>query len=136
MMKFSIKEHLNYVQAGITVFVILLLTLYCKLVGYPLIIPLMLLFLGLHLFLVKKGNLKSYLQLALLLGLLVLSANYVLRFTNISPLYLPVAAVPLLTMLLFSDLQLTFIMAFAGSATVALLIKKLPYSLGVHITQL
>lgn len=103
--------------------VISLLTVFCNLVGFSLIIPLVILFLGGYLFFFKKANLHLFLCLGLLLTLLLCVTNAVIEYTDIQALYIPVASIAMLTMLLFNDLQLAFLMSFAGSVIVSLLLN-------------
>lgn len=123
-MKLPIKANISYLNAGLTIFVILSLTLYCQLTGFSLVIPLLLLFLGLHLFFFKKAAIKLFLQLGLLLTLLLFAIHAFNRYLMIPFLFLPVSSIAMLTMLLFSDLQISFLMCFISSILVGLLAEK------------
>src|SRR3989338_4445564 len=101
-MKNPIKANISYLEAAATVIIILLLTIFCQISNFPLILPLLLLFLGVYLFCFKKASLKLFLCLGLLLTLMVFTTNYLARYTTTSPLFLPVASVAILTMLLFN----------------------------------
>jgi putative nucleotidyltransferase with HDIG domain len=103
--------------------VILFFTIFCNLVGFSLIIPLVVLYFGCHIFLFKKANLHLFLCLGLLLTVLLCATNAVIEYTDIHVLYIPVASIAMLTMLLFNDLQLAFLMSFAGSVIVSLLLN-------------
>ena len=98
------------------------LTVFCHFSGLPLIIPFFVFLFGLHLFLYKRAEARLFLHLGLLLAVLVFSA-YVLRSTTaFSSYYFPVAAVPMLVMLLFNDVQLAFMMAFMSAALSGLML--------------
>ncbi len=88
---------------------------------YPLIIPFLLFFLGLHLSFFNKANVRLFLNLGLLLVILMFTINIFHSYPSISPLYVPVASVAMLTMLLFNDLQLVFMMSFMSSVIIALM---------------
>ena len=94
------------------------LVVFCYFASLPLIIPLLVFFLGIHLYFFKKANPRLFLHLALLLALLVFAAHALKSYPTLMLSYLPVAAVPMLTMLLFNDVQISFMMAFL-SATLA-----------------
>ncbi len=119
MMQDLIKTRLRYREALLTAGTILLLTVFCRLVGYPLTLPLMLLLLGVYLFLRGKGSLRCCLRLGLLLALLTFGADVLRHYTTIPPVYLPVATVSMLTMLLFSDLELSLVAALAAAVIAA-----------------
>ncbi len=106
-------------------------SLLCYAYQYTFFIPLLLLFLGVHLYLVDWADYKLCWNLGLLLILIFLCAHVILQYTNISPLYVPVAGIGLLTMLLFKDVQLAFIVAFISSAMVSLTID---HGIGVMLT--
>jgi len=96
-------------------FVTIFLTVYCYFVGYSLIIPFFLLFLGVHLKFCHKSSVKVLLNLGLLLVLVLFTAHIISYYTVWSVYYIPVAGIAMLTMLLFNDLHLSFIMALASS---------------------
>jgi len=118
-MKLNIKENITYAQAGWSVAVILTLTLFCHVVAFPLIIPMLLLFSGLHLFFFKKASTRIFLNTGLLLTLLVSTAYFFKHYFQTPILYLPLASVPMLAMLLFNDLQLSFLISLLSSALVS-----------------
>lgn len=104
---------------GIMVIVTFLaLVIFCYFSGLPLIIPLLVFFLGVHLFYFKKIKSRLFLHLALLLALLVFAAHIFKAHSHLVAFYLPIASIPMLTMLLFNDVQISFMMAFM-SATLA-----------------
>ncbi len=105
---------------SLAVFSVIGLWLFCWAVQYPLIIPLFLLFLAIHLVFSGKASLRLFLNLGLLLALIVFVTHVVFHYTDMSLRYVPVAGIAILTMLLFNDLQLAFVMAFASSVLVSL----------------
>ncbi len=118
-MRLNIKENITYAQAGWSVAVILTLTLFCHMVDFPLVIPMLLLFAGLHLFFFKKASTRLFLNIGLLLTLLVSSAYFFINYFQTPILYLPLASVPMLAMLLFNDLQLSFLISLLSSVLVS-----------------
>ena len=96
-MKIPIQTNISYLAAGLTVFVVLFLAIFCEIVDYPLIIPLLFLFIGLHLFFVKKAKIKLFLHLGLLTTLLLFSIHAFKEYFKI-PLALPVSYFAMLTM--------------------------------------
>jgi len=109
-------------QAVYAVLFLLVMLIFCRLSGFPLIIPFLLLFLGVHLSFFQKASLSMLIRLGLLLTLLVFGAHSLTRYLGFSPLYIPVSSVAILTMLLFKDLQLSFVMALAGAILVTLVV--------------
>ena len=120
-MKRLIKESKG-MWAGAVILVILSLAIFCHLADLSMVIPLLLLFLGIHLFIINKSSLKLFLELGLLLTVLLFSAYSLIQYTDVNYLYIPVASVAMLTMLLFNDIELAFVMSFASSALWALLL--------------
>lgn len=107
--------------------VILVLTVFCKIVGLSLIIPFLFLYLGLHLFYLRKASIRLFLQLGLLLAIVLFGSFAFQRYTNISPLTWPVASIAMLVMLLFDDLHLSFVMSFLSSVLVSLTLISSPW---------
>lgn len=64
-----------------------------------------------------------FLNLGLLLSIVIFAAVSVQKYTTFSPLSLPVAGIAMLTMILFEDLQLVFIMSFLSSLFLGLIIN-------------
>ncbi len=122
-MKIPLKNKLTYRDAILSLFVVFILAVFCKVVGLPLIIPFLLLFLGLHLFFFNKSSIKLFLSLGLLLTITVFATTAITEYSKACPFYLPVAAISMLTMLLFDDLQLSFIMSFITSTFVSLMLS-------------
>jgi len=96
-------------------------SIFCHSAGYSLLIPLFLLFLGIHLVFYRKAHVKLFLNLGLLLALIIFASHTLGRYTTLSSYYIPVASVAMLTMLLFNDIQLSFLMALASSIIVSLI---------------
>jgi len=93
----------------------LALLIFCYFSGFPLIIPLLVFFFGVHLFYFKKVQPKLFLHLALLLALIVFAAQALKSYSHLNHFYLPIASVAMLTMLLFNDVQISFMMALMSS---------------------
>ena len=101
---------------------IVVLTVFCYFVNYSLLIPFFLLFLGLHLKCCDRGTFKSFLNLGLLLTLIMFTTHIVSEYTAWSSYYIPVAGIAMLTMLLFNDLHLSFLMGLASSILVSIIL--------------
>lgn len=114
------KEH-TVVYIATAILFVTALWIFCWAASYPFIIPLFLLFLGVHLALSGGVRLKLFLNLGLLLALIVFTAHVILRYTQVPVYYAPVAGVAILTMLLFNDLYFVLIMALASSVLVSLI---------------
>ena len=110
------------ISISITLFVVLVLMLFCWMVNYSLVIPLFLLFLALHLKNFRKACAKIFLNLGLLLVLIVFAAYAMQQYSTLPLYYIPVASIAMLTMLLFNDHEMSFIMAFASSVLVCLIV--------------
>ncbi len=109
-------------QVILPIFLVVLLMVFCQIMSYPLIIPVLILFVGLHLFFLKKIPLRHFLHLGLLLALLIFTVHIISRYTLYSPYYIPVAGMVMLTMLLFNETQVSFQMAFLSSTIVTLIL--------------
>jgi len=94
----------------------LALVIFCYFTGLPLIIPLLVFFFGIHLFYFKKVKPRLFLHLILLLALLVFAARALQTYSHLIYFYLPIASIPMLTMLLFNDVQVSFMMALMSAA--------------------
>lgn len=114
--------HIGYLQATLVFLTFIILLAFCYFAQFPLIIPILILYAGAHLFLSKRASSTRFIQLGLLLSLMVLTTHSMLHYTQIPPLYLPIASVAILTMLLFNDLQLAFLMALMTSAVMGLMV--------------
>ncbi len=104
----------------IAVIVVILFTIYCKFINYPLIVPFLIFSLGVHLWMFKKASYKLFLHLGLLLTLILFTTHVVTFYSDLSVYTIPVASIAMLTMLLFNDLQLASLMAFTASVLVSL----------------
>lgn len=117
-----IKETVTLTNAIVVIIIILLLSIFCQVVHFSLFIPLLLLFVGFHLYLFKKANYRLLLNLGLLLTLLIFTSHAILQYTDIPKYYIPVASLSMLTMLLYNDLQLVFLMSFLSSIFTGLIL--------------
>ena len=91
------------------------LVAFCFFSGLPLIIPLLVFFCGVHLFYFKKVKPRLFLHLALLLALIVFAAEALKSYSHFIHFYLPIASIAMLTMLLFNDVQVSFMMAMLSA---------------------
>ena len=119
------KEHPQdiFLNVTLTFFAVFFLSMFCWAAHYSLALPLLLLFLGVHLHFFKKANVKLFLDLGLLLTVIMFGTHAVSQYTNWPPYYIPVAAIGMLTMLLFNDLQLVFMMSLISSLFVSLIVN-------------
>ncbi|OGX39215.1 MAG: hypothetical protein A3C36_06850 [Omnitrophica WOR_2 bacterium RIFCSPHIGHO2_02_FULL_52_10] len=121
--KFSENIQKNIAGILLTFAVVALLTAFCYYINYLLILPFFLLFLCLHLKCCQKGSYQRILHLGLLLSLLLFTTHIISHYTSWPPYYIPVAGIAMLTMLLFNDLNLVFIMSLAASVLVSTVLK-------------
>ena len=98
------------------------LTFYFYFVELSLLLPLLFLILGIYLYLMNKASLRLFLHLGFLLTLLFFTTHLIQQYASFSNLYIPLAAWPMLTMLLYNDLELSSMMSFIASSFVALLV--------------
>lgn len=91
------------------------LIIFCYFSGFPLIIPLLVFFFGVHLFYFKRAEPRLFLHLSLLWVLLFFAANALKPYSHFVHYCLPVASVPMLTMLLFNDVQIAFMMSLMSA---------------------
>ncbi len=117
-----LKETVALTSAMVVISIILLLGIFCQVVHFSFFIPLLLLFVGFHLFLFKKASRRLFLNLGLLLTLIIFSSYAIINYTDIPRYYIPVASIGMLTMLLYNDLQLVFLMSFLSSIFVGLIL--------------
>ncbi|MCK5213907.1 MAG: HDIG domain-containing protein [Candidatus Omnitrophica bacterium] len=134
-MKISLKERISYLQGGMAILVFLLLIAFCQIANLPLTIPLVLFLVGVHLCFVMQADFSSLRNLGLLLSL-VLIPVIIKEYTDltISPLFLPVASIGMLTILLFNDLHLAFVMSFVASVLGGLVLGRELMPLGLDIS--
>jgi cyclic-di-AMP phosphodiesterase PgpH len=120
-MKNQIINNPNTAKILLAAAVFIMIVLFCLVVGFSLVIPLVLFLVALYLFYMDKAQSWIFLRLGLLLALIVFITNAVMSYTSISIYYIPVPAVAMLVVLLLDDLQLAFISALVSSMTVGLL---------------
>lgn len=119
----SLKNNSISRDQGIMVVVTFLaLEVFCYFSSLPLIIPLLVFFLGVHLFYFKKVKPRLFLHLSLLLVVLVFAAELLKSRPLLNHYYLPIASIPMLTMLLFNDVQISFMMAFMSSTLAGIIL--------------
>src|SRR3989338_7525031 len=104
------------------IFVLAVMTIFFWIMGYPLVFSVFLFYLGWHLVFSQKISPKALLDLGLLLTLAVFSCHIIFDYTSIPTFYIPIATFSMLTMLLFNDFQLVFIMAFVTSVFTSLIL--------------
>ena len=110
----------NYLPVSADHFVIMSVSLmavviFCYLTGISLIIPFLFFFFGVHLFLHRGVPTRTFIHLLFLLALLLFGAHLLKSYGMLTNFYLPVSVVPMLTILLFGQLQIAFLMAFMAS---------------------
>ncbi|MBF0122078.1 MAG: HDIG domain-containing protein [Candidatus Omnitrophica bacterium] len=94
---------------------------YCFLAGVSLFIPLLTMIFAFHLVVFRGADHKRLMHVGLLLALAAFAASAIRMDERISVYYIPVASIPMLAMLLFSEMQLAFSMSFMASALVSLI---------------
>ncbi|MBF0569975.1 MAG: HDIG domain-containing protein [Candidatus Omnitrophica bacterium] len=94
---------------------------YCLIAGLSLFIPLLLSIYAFHLVIFRRADTKRLMHVALLFAVIVFAASAMMHYTRFSPYYIPVASIPMLAMLLFSELPLAFSMSLMASALVVLM---------------
>ncbi len=110
------------VEIALAVLVLFITSVFCYFADFSFIIPLLLLILGVYLFFFKKANIRLFCNMGLLLALIVFAANSIKVYSTIPYFYIPVASIGMITILLYKDLQLAFIMALLSSILVTLTI--------------
>ncbi len=103
----------QFVMMGVTLGA---LVVFCYFTGISLIIPFLVFLFGVYLFLSKKANVRLFLHLIFLLVLLMFGVHVLKAYPMLSHFYLAVACIPMLTILLFGEIQLAFLMAFMSCA--------------------
>ncbi len=99
-------------------------TAFCYFSHYSLIAPLIIVFIAFHLYYSQKTNPKIFLNLALLITLNVFLVNSLIEYTTIPYYAIPVASISMLTMLLFNDLELSFLISFINSLFAGMMIGQ------------
>ncbi len=98
-------------------------TAVCYVAGISLMVPFLLLVAGFFLFYLGKASVKLFLELGLLLTLIVFATyTTITYYPAISYFYVPVASVAMLTILLYGDLEISFVMAVLSSIFVGLIV--------------
>ena len=128
---FSISVYRAILHGGLTLIFLAVMTVFCQVAHYPLLIPLFLLLLGIHLYFSKMASIRIFLNLGLLVALIMLTANAVRHYFVLPSYYVPVAAVAISTILLFNDLQLAFMMSLISSVLVTFIVGG---NLGMMLT--
>lgn len=103
-------------------FIFVLLTAYCYVVNVSLVFPFVLFTCGLYFILFQKITLRCVRQLSFLLVLLFALAHAMIYYSDFSAYFIPVASMGMLVMLLFGDLELSFVMVFLSSLLVSLMV--------------
>ncbi len=111
----------SMLPSAVGIFVLLVLSIILAVCHYSLIIPVLLFFLALHLSFFGKASVRLLSNLGLLIAILMFITDLLRVYPQMTPLYIPVASFTMLTMLLFNDLQLVFLMSFACSVVVTLM---------------
>ena len=105
-------------------FVVIVFTLFCKIMGYSMIFPLLFVVLGLHLRISCKVSSRTLLSLGLLVSFLIFLVNSLMEYTTLSIYVMPVASITMLTMLIFKDHRLNLIIAFITSMFVSHMLNE------------
>lgn len=122
MKKLTKNKPITFATVGLIILVMAILTAFCFVAEYSLIIALLLFIMGLHLYFLDKASVKLFLQLGLLLALILFTADALTEYTMIPRYYIPVAGIGMLVVLLYNDLQLVFLMSFVSSVIVGLMV--------------
>ncbi|MBF0483521.1 MAG: HDIG domain-containing protein [Candidatus Omnitrophica bacterium] len=95
---------------------------FCYKIDFPLSIPLLFFVVGIYLNYFHKATVKLFLNLGLLLVILMFVTDSVLHYTDLSGYFVPVAGFSMLSILLFNDIQLTFLLTLLSSVTASLIL--------------
>ncbi len=112
----------EFIQLSLVGLLFVSLFLFCVAFNYSLLIPLILIFIGIHLAIIRKANFRIFSQLSLLLFLIILASHMANQYPGFSHYIIPISAIAMLTMLLFNDLQLAVIISFAGSLVASMIL--------------
>ncbi|MBF0478796.1 MAG: HDIG domain-containing protein [Candidatus Omnitrophica bacterium] len=115
----SDKENFSGPLTGFSFFV--LFTFFCWKIGFPLSIPILYFIVAIYLNYFHKATTKLFLNLGLLLALLMFVTDFISHYTQLSGYYVPVAGFSMLVILLFNDIQLTFLITLLSSMTASLI---------------
>ena len=91
------KQLITYILISV---LLIALTTFCYFVNYPLVLPLLLFILSIHLSIFRKTGFRFFLNLSLLLVLIVFTTHAITFYTEIPFYYIPVSSIAMLTMLL------------------------------------
>jgi len=122
---FNQPKKIKWNEAGLMLLVSLLfLSVYffCMVFHYSLLIPLILIFIGIHLSFIKKATFKMLAQLGLLMAIIIVACHFANQYPDFSHYLLPVSAIAMLTVLLFNDLHLAVLVAFSGSLIASMML--------------
>ncbi len=120
-MNIQAKSNSHVVFTGLTVVVMAVLFAFCYVAQISMAIPLLLLFGGIQLYFNKNASARLLMYMGLLLVSIMAVANY-LVIRDVPSFYIPVSSVAMLTLLLFNDVQIAFLMSLIASAIVGLLV--------------
>src|SRR3989338_3924778 len=120
------KTPIKNTNAGVIFCVILAISVVaavCYVAHISLMIPFLLLFAGIFLYFLNKASVKLFLELGLLLSLIVFATyTTITYYPTISYFFIPVASGAMLAILLYGDLEISFVMAFLSSIFVGLIV--------------
>lgn len=120
-MNASPKNSSQIIRIGSIILLELVLLLYCYYVEFSLIIPVLLFFMAMVLVLLRKAERRLFLNLSLLLVLISFCSFLSLNVDYFQISYIPVASIAMLTMLLYNDLLLAFVMTLTSGLLVGLI---------------
>lgn len=95
---------------------------FCVSFQYSLLIPLVLIFIGIHLHFIKKLNFTMIAQMGLLIFIVILTSHAANQYPGLIHYYLPISGIAMLTMLLYNDVQLAVIISFASSLIASMIL--------------
>ena len=121
-MRILLRNNLNPVSIAVSLAVTFALGVFCYFTRLSMILPLLFLFSGWHLAYFEKARFRVFLNLGLLLALLLYTAYALTQYNLVSHYYIPVAAVAMLAVLFYNDLQLGFVISFVSSVMVGLVV--------------
>lgn len=122
LMKKIIKTDNFYINLGIASLIILLLTAFCAAAGLSLIIPLLLALFGYYLSIFRKTDSTIYMQMGLILAIVAAGSHAIKVYTQWPFYIIPIASFPMMIVLLYDDIRLTFLMGLACSLLATLIL--------------
>lgn len=99
---------------------LILLSVVAYLTDISLLIPFLIFIFGVHLFFYKKIKARTYVHFISLLVIHTVMAAVMMSSKSATIYFIPMAAVPMIVVLLWSDLQLALLMAFLSGAVTGL----------------